>query len=91
MFCAGYWDGSFRIISIDTNNSSPQIVDVVYGHHDIVTCITLAEDGKTLVTGSRDTTVIAWELVPQGNDLTVRQETRRVFYGHDEEVKTNYV
>jgi WD40 repeat protein len=46
----------------------------------------LAEDGKTLVTGSRDTTVIAWELIPRGSELSVRQETRRIFYGHDEEV-----
>ncbi|KAJ3168830.1 Neurobeachin-like protein 1 [Geranomyces variabilis] len=40
----------------------PKTVDIVYGHRDIVTCLAISEDNTILVTGSRDTTVMAWDL-----------------------------
>ncbi|KAJ3031276.1 UNVERIFIED_CONTAM: Neurobeachin-like protein 2 [Siphonaria sp. JEL0065] len=91
LFTCGHWDSSFQVIALDNgSNSSPKSIDAVYGHHDIVTCLGLSEDSRTLVTGSRDTTVIAWELKfgpsSSNNEVTVKQDTRRVFYGHDEEV-----
>ncbi|KAJ3285900.1 Neurobeachin-like protein 1 [Borealophlyctis nickersoniae] len=61
-------------------------VDVVYGHHDVVTCVALGEDGRTLVTGSKDTTVMAWTLELQSDKCTVKKIGRKVFCGHDEEV-----
>jgi WD40 repeat protein len=84
LFSAGHWDSSFQISSI--NGALVNTVDIIYGHHDIVTCICMSEDGKTLVTGSRDTTAIAWELSNIAGEINLHQETRRVFYGHDEEV-----
>ncbi|KAI9331227.1 BEACH domain-containing protein [Zopfochytrium polystomum] len=87
LFSAGHWDASFQVIANEGSGSSAiRSVDVVYGHHDIVTCLTIGEDGRTLVTGSRDATAIAWELFTGTGDIVVRQDTRRVFYGHDEEV-----
>ncbi|KAI9338507.1 hypothetical protein BDR26DRAFT_838162 [Obelidium mucronatum] len=89
LFTCGHWDSSFQVIALDNGtNSAPKSIDAVYGHHDIVTCLSLSEDGRTLVTGSRDTTVIAWELkfANNSNEVSVKQDTRRVFYGHDEEV-----
>ncbi|KAJ3192933.1 Neurobeachin-like protein 1 [Irineochytrium annulatum] len=62
-------------------------LDIIYGHYDIVTCVSLSEDGKTLLTGSRDTTTMAWDLIPGAADtITVRQNAFRIFYGHDDEV-----
>ncbi|KAJ1562806.1 Neurobeachin-like protein 1, partial [Cladochytrium tenue] len=86
LFSAGHWDASFQVISNEGGGSTLRTVDVVYGHHDIVTCLAVGEDGRTLVTGSRDATAIAWELFTGTGDIVVRQDTRRVFYGHDEEV-----
>ncbi|KAI8619360.1 hypothetical protein BC830DRAFT_1104604 [Chytriomyces sp. MP71] len=89
LFTGGHWDSSFQVIAIDLGyNSAPRTMDTVYGHHDIVTSLALSEDGSTLVTGSRDTTVIAWEVVynASGHEVRIQQNTRRVFYGHDEEV-----
>ncbi|KAJ3163233.1 Neurobeachin-like protein 1 [Geranomyces michiganensis] len=40
----------------------PKTMDVVYGHRDVVTCLAMSEDNTIIVTGSRDTTVMAWEL-----------------------------
>ncbi|KAJ3068520.1 Neurobeachin-like protein 2 [Podochytrium sp. JEL0797] len=99
LFTCGHWDSSFQVISLDNGiNSPPKSIEAVYGHHDIVTCLALAEDGRTLVTGSRDTTVIAWDVsfsaaggssASTGGSVygvSIKQDTRRVFYGHDEEV-----
>ncbi|KAJ3244795.1 Neurobeachin-like protein 1 [Chytriomyces hyalinus] len=87
LFTGGHWDSSFQVVLLDAGaNSAPKTVDTIYGHHDIVTCVAISEDGTTLVTGSRDTTVIAWEITHSGTDVVVKQNTRRVFYGHDDEV-----
>ncbi|KAJ3103821.1 Neurobeachin-like protein 1 [Phlyctochytrium planicorne] len=89
MFSAGHWDSSFHVSLIDLVGAMPRSIDIVYGHHDIVTCLTISEDGKTLVTGSRDTTAMAWELLSGvGDGIVVRQDNRRIFYGHDDEVTT---
>ncbi|KAJ3416938.1 Neurobeachin-like protein 1 [Chytridiales sp. JEL 0842] len=91
LFTAGYWDSSFRILSVDPSHQQPpQPVDIVYGHHDVVTCLFLAEDNKTLVTGSKDTSVFAWDVYMKGGDLAVRQDTRRAYYGHDEETAMTF-
>ncbi|KAJ3237358.1 Neurobeachin-like protein 1 [Chytriomyces hyalinus] len=87
LFTGGHWDSSFQVVLLDAGaNSAPKTVDTIYGHHDIVTCVAISEDGTALVTGSRDTTVIAWEIMLSGTDIVVKQNTRRVFYGHDDEV-----
>ncbi|KAI8849739.1 hypothetical protein BC829DRAFT_391068 [Chytridium lagenaria] len=82
MFSAGHW-------ILVPFGAPPRSIDIVYGHHDIVTCLTVSEDGRTLVTGSRDTTAMAWELLTGvGEGIIVRQDNRRIFYGHDDEVTT---
>ncbi|KAI8919981.1 hypothetical protein DFJ77DRAFT_223151 [Powellomyces hirtus] len=40
----------------------PRTVDAVYGHRDVVTCLAISDDDRILVTGSRDTTVMTWDL-----------------------------
>lgn len=56
----GFFDKSFRVFSTDT----AKIVQVVYGHYDLVTCINRSEmtaNGNCFVaTGSRDSTIMIW-------------------------------
>lgn len=51
-------------------------------HIDIVTCLALDEGGSQLITGSRDTTCIVWDVSSQGPHL----KSVQVLYGHDKPV-----
>ncbi|KAJ1569840.1 Neurobeachin-like protein 1 [Nowakowskiella sp. JEL0078] len=89
LISAGHWDGSFRISSIDINSSAPTTTsDVVYAHRDIVTAVSLSEDGRVLLTGSRDTTVMSWELVSSHSTDggSIKKGSQKIYYGHDDEV-----
>ncbi|XP_036367591.1 neurobeachin isoform X5 [Octopus sinensis] len=61
IFACGFWDKSFRIFATDY----ARIVQVIYGHFDIVTCITKSENNTNydcyIVTGSKDCTVMVWQ------------------------------
>ncbi len=60
MLATGFFDKSFRIFSTD----SARIVQIVFGHYDLVTCISRSEmtqNGNCFVaTGSRDSTIMIW-------------------------------
>ena len=56
--------------------SSKQIQSIA-AHKDIVTCLALGSDSRTLVTGSRDTTLMVWEIVTKGNNCKVEEVRRR--------------
>ena len=51
---------------------------------DVVTCLALSDNGRWLITGSRDTTVISWEInYFQGVPAVMKRD---IFHGHDDEV-----
>lgn len=54
---------------------------------DVITCVSLDDDGHHLITGSRDTTCRLWGITHQGG---VAQEVIRTplqtLYGHDQRV-----
>ena len=54
---------------------------------DVITCISLDDDGHHLITGSRDTTSRLWGIIHQGG---VAQELKRAplqtLYGHDKPI-----
>ena len=83
LFSCGHWDYSFKATSIDTG----RLLQSVSQHRDVVTCMDLASDfGDTwLVTGSRDCTVIIWE-IHRGADKPISQRPLHVLYGHDDAV-----
>ncbi|KAA8492992.1 BEACH domain-containing protein lvsC [Porphyridium purpureum] len=56
----GHWDNSVRLSATSEPGRPKQ---VLYHHRDVVTCVTLSQDGETLVTGARDTLVIVWDMV----------------------------
>ncbi|KAF0852430.1 conserved mitochondrial BEACH domain-containing protein [Andalucia godoyi] len=59
-FSAGHWDGSFKCAVV----VSGQLVQSMWRHRDLVTCLSVSRDSRTLVTGSRDTTVMVWDIFP---------------------------
>lgn len=71
IFSCGHWDNSFKIsyqtvhfsfiyFIFDENRiaESSKLTQSITKHKDIVTCLALSSDGQTLVTGSRDTTLM---------------------------------
>jgi len=79
MFSCGYWDNSFKLYDVESGKME-QSVQV---HHGVVTCIATSLDGRTLVTGSHDTTVMVWEL----NGSRIVPRPRLVLFGHEDEVQ----
>jgi len=87
MISCGYWDNSFKVLSVD----SKQLLQSVNQHRGTVTCIAVGLDGTTLVTGSRDTTIMIWTLsgsTDRGNKAVppVLLPPRLTLFGHDDEV-----
>jgi WD40 repeat protein len=54
----GHFDGAIRIIEAATGN----ILRDVPAHEEAVTTLALSPDGKTLASGSADTTVLLWDM-----------------------------
>eukprot|EP00743_Colponemidia_sp_Colp-15_P011451 GILK01012779.1.p1 GENE.GILK01012779.1~~GILK01012779.1.p1 ORF type:complete len:1306 (+),score=251.28 GILK01012779.1:285-3920(+) len=96
LISCGHWDHSFKISLVDTG----KVVQSITEHKDVVTCLAIGEDGRTLVTGSRDTTLMVWDLNPPPTASAfssvvtspnirvsyVTEKPRHVLYGHDDEV-----
>eukprot|EP01028_Stygiella_incarcerata_P012665 TRINITY_DN801_c0_g1_i4.p2 TRINITY_DN801_c0_g1~~TRINITY_DN801_c0_g1_i4.p2 ORF type:complete len:1526 (-),score=400.09 TRINITY_DN801_c0_g1_i4:1977-6554(-) len=83
VFTCGHWDMSFK--SSTASNSA--LIQSIWQHRDIVTCLALGADGQTLVTGSKDTTVIVWNIVRSASSkYLVHKKARHVLFGHDDEV-----
>ena len=55
-----------------------------------MTCLALSDNGDTLVTGSRDTTVMVWKLdLDDKLGQPVITTPKHVLYGHDDEVQVH--
>eukprot|EP00898_Chlorokybus_atmophyticus_P002244 jgi/Chlat1/301/Chrsp1S08783 len=90
----GHWDNSFKVATTDEG----RVVQSIAHHKDVVTCLSIGNDGHTLATGSKDTTVIVWEKTharPQAIGGSARQgapkavvqeKPKAVLYGHDDYV-----
>eukprot|EP00164_Ancoracysta_twista_P003908 GFYU01005239.1.p1 GENE.GFYU01005239.1~~GFYU01005239.1.p1 ORF type:complete len:1869 (-),score=444.28 GFYU01005239.1:22-4860(-) len=85
----GHWDNSFKLSAISDGKVSQSISQ----HKDIVTCLALGEDKVTLVTGSRDTTLMVWEFTTTSTmqlgiskQCYLVEKPRQILYGHDDEV-----
>ncbi|XP_053335852.1 lipopolysaccharide-responsive and beige-like anchor protein [Clarias gariepinus] len=90
LFIAGFWDKSFRIYNTDTG----KLVQIVFGHRDVVTCVFRSESyigGDCYVlSGSRDATLLLWYwsgkhccIGDSHNDFVT---PRAILTGHDCEV-----
>ncbi|XP_078683647.1 neurobeachin-like isoform X11 [Branchiostoma floridae x Branchiostoma belcheri] len=91
----GFWDKSFRIYSTDTG----RLLQVVYGHWDVVTCLARSEcyigGDCYIVSGSRDATLLLWfwssrlQAItgePHNSNRVERAIPKTIMTGHETEV-----
>lgn len=61
LLAAGYTDGSIRVF----DSRSGQVMTTFKGHKSSITCLEFDASGTRLVSGSRDSNVILWDLVEE--------------------------
>ncbi|XP_072180695.1 neurobeachin-like protein 1 [Diadema setosum] len=84
LFVGGHWDNSLRVFNL---KSSGRLVGHVTRHMGVVTCVALDSCGMQLITGSRDTTCMVWEVTYQnGMASGINNKPVQTLYGHDDEV-----
>uniref|UniRef100_A0A250Y8F8 Lipopolysaccharide-responsive and beige-like anchor protein n=2 Tax=Castor canadensis TaxID=51338 RepID=A0A250Y8F8_CASCN len=87
----GFWDKSFRVYATDTG----KLMQVVFGHWDVVTCLTRSESyiggNCYILSGSRDATLLLWYWNGKNSGIgdNPGSETttpRAILTGHDCEI-----
>ncbi|KAM5255110.1 lipopolysaccharide-responsive and beige-like anchor protein isoform 2-T2 [Ctenodactylus gundi] len=87
----GFWDKSFRVYSTDTG----KLIQVVFGHWDVVTCLTRSESyiggNCYILSGSRDATLLLWYWNGKSSGIgdnpgSETTNPRAVLTGHDYEI-----
>ncbi|KAK0040263.1 neurobeachin-like protein 1, partial [Biomphalaria pfeifferi] len=88
LFSGGYWDNSLQVYSL----TRPKVINHIVRHIDIVTCLSLDLCGRHLVTGSKDTTCMVWEIIQQaGVSVNLNSKPLQTLYGHDSEVTAVHI
>uniref|UniRef100_A0A8C1VN57 Neurobeachin-like protein 2 n=1 Tax=Cyprinus carpio TaxID=7962 RepID=A0A8C1VN57_CYPCA len=83
LFSGGHWDCSIRVTML----GKAKLVGRICRHIDVVTCLALDLCGIYLISGSRDTTCMVWQLVQQGGFSSgLSPRPVQVLCGHDQEV-----
>ncbi|XP_055452539.1 lipopolysaccharide-responsive and beige-like anchor protein [Psammomys obesus] len=91
LLVCGFWDKSFRVYSTDTG----KLIQVVFGHWDVVTCLTRSESyiggNCYILSGSRDATLLLWYWNGKSNGIgdhpgSETTTPRAILTGHDYEV-----
>ncbi|KAG7314175.1 hypothetical protein KOW79_022671 [Hemibagrus wyckioides] len=90
LFIAGFWDKSFRIYNTDTG----KLVQIVFGHRDVVTCVFRSESyiggDCYILSSSRDATLLLWYWSGKhcciGDAQNEFVTPRAILTGHDCEV-----
>ncbi|KAL1924319.1 uncharacterized protein VTP21DRAFT_7354 [Calcarisporiella thermophila] len=85
LFIGGLWDNSLQAVAADTGRV---VASVQIGDGDLITCLAVSEDGRSLVAGSASTAVAVFEMVVVGFGAPiVRPRPRLMTYGHDDEIR----
>ncbi|GAB6031814.1 hypothetical protein CHUAL_010216 [Chamberlinius hualienensis] len=89
ILACGFWDNSFRVFSADT----AKIVQIVYGHYGVVTCLARSECNITadcyIASGSEDCTVLLWHWNAKTQTITGEGDfptPRTTLTGHEQKV-----
>ncbi|XP_076158955.1 neurobeachin-like protein 1 [Alosa pseudoharengus] len=83
LFSGGHWDNSLRVTSLVKGKTTSQHIR----HMDIVTCLGTDHCGIHLISGSRDTTCMVWQVQQQGGaPVGLYPKPVQVLYGHTDEV-----
>ncbi|KAF2987476.1 hypothetical protein EK904_002517 [Melospiza melodia maxima] len=85
LFSGGHWDNSIRVTSLTKGKLMGQHIR----HMDIVTCLAIDHCGIHLISGSRDTTCMIWQIVHQGGvPVGLAPKPLQILYGHTDEVSS---
>ncbi|XP_061658136.1 neurobeachin-like protein 1 isoform X5 [Syngnathoides biaculeatus] len=83
LFSGGHWDNSLRVTSLVKGKTVGQHIR----HMDIVTCLSTDHCSIHLISGSRDTTCMVWQVLQQGGaPVGLHPKPVQVLYGHIDEV-----
>uniref|UniRef100_A0A8C1RYC0 Neurobeachin-like protein 2 n=1 Tax=Cyprinus carpio TaxID=7962 RepID=A0A8C1RYC0_CYPCA len=83
LFSGGHWDCSIRVTML----GKAKLVGRICRHIDVVTCLALDLCGIYLISGSRDTTCMVWQVQQQGGFSSgLSPRPVQVLCGHDQEV-----
>ncbi|XP_072317552.1 neurobeachin-like protein 2 isoform X1 [Eucyclogobius newberryi] len=83
LFSGGHWDCSLRVTLLGKG----KLVGRICRHIDVVTCLALDLCGIYLISGSRDTSCIVWQVQQQGGFSSgLSPRPVQVLCGHDQEV-----
>ncbi|CAG8498804.1 10181_t:CDS:10 [Paraglomus occultum] len=85
LISCGHWNNTVKITLTETGKT----IDSLSGHEDIITAVGMSEDGKTLVTGSRSSKVLSWDVHVTGDNgflFIDKKKPVHAFYGHDDEI-----
>ncbi|XP_006862088.1 PREDICTED: neurobeachin-like protein 1 [Chrysochloris asiatica] len=83
LFSAGHWDNSIQVMSL----TKGKIISHNIRHMDIVTCLGTDYCGIHLISGSRDTTCMIWQITQQGGTpVGLASKPFQILYGHTNEV-----
>ncbi|KAJ6638678.1 Neurobeachin, partial [Pseudolycoriella hygida] len=89
LLACGFWDNSFRVFSTDT----AKIVQIIYGHFGVVTCLSRSECNITsdcyIASGSSDCTVLLWHWNARTQSIVGEGEIptpRATLTGHEQAV-----
>ncbi|KAM4698293.1 neurobeachin-like protein 1 [Rhinophrynus dorsalis] len=83
LFSGGHWDNSIRVTSL----TKGKVIGQHIRHMDIVTCLSTDYCGIHLISGSRDTTCMIWQIGQQaGVSGDMSAKPMQILYGHTDEI-----
>jgi neurobeachin len=89
LISCGFWDNSFRVFSTET----AKIVQIIFGHFDVVTCLSRSECNITsdcyIASGSADCTILLWHWNARTQSIVGEGEVptpRATLTGHEQTV-----
>ncbi|KAG9307178.1 hypothetical protein G9A89_017006 [Geosiphon pyriformis] len=84
LISCGHWDNTIKVTLTETGKT----IDSIPGHDDVVTTVGISENGRTLITGSRSSCVLSWNvnLSSDNEFLNISHTPLHAFYGHDDEI-----
>ena len=85
LFASGLWNNTATISELVAANTNPVVLQPLFGHYGVITCLALAEDNSHLVTGSVDTTLFLWSLKLKGSSFPLAVQ-KATLSGHEDAV-----
>eukprot|EP01063_Lacrimia_lanifica_P009078 TRINITY_DN16104_c0_g1_i1.p1 TRINITY_DN16104_c0_g1~~TRINITY_DN16104_c0_g1_i1.p1 ORF type:complete len:3447 (+),score=1235.46 TRINITY_DN16104_c0_g1_i1:166-10506(+) len=85
LFASGWWNNSATVSELVAMHAPPSVLQTLYEHSDVITCIAVSDDHSHVVTGSRDTTLSLWALRLNSTSQPLAS-LKATLFGHEDEV-----